>query len=1493
MRKIRKLFSVVFTFVFTMFTLLNSMPAQAAVKKTVIPEVQFASAPVTEYTAGDRIQFNINSPNYGGKVEYRVVLWDDSKKSYSDLWNEKNGYPNRYYTKWQPTGNTSFTLGWPIFEPGNYRITVYAKRVGVASSKAALIGMNCDSYKQSVVFTVKPKVMLLDKEGQTYGSIDANKPETYKGDIKITAKNVTLNNAKLEGNIYISGNNAVIKNVSAAGNIIVDPGKDGSTTLDNVTVKNIEVLSGGQNSIHIKNVLAESMNVSSSTPVRIEVDGDTEIVSTSATGYVIFDRKNGTYGTITITQGRNGEPIIEFRGDIKDKVQVETTATIKTSENSKVSNLVITTDKVKLEGNFEKVEINSEAKVEVAANTKIENIVANTDAVINLDKTAAVNNVYKGSNTVIINRDGQVGPSTPSVTGESGGGNKGNSDDGNVPSVIAVSAVAVTGNTVVGQMLTAAPTPANATVTYQWKRSDAADGTYTNITGATSSTYTLTDNDAGKFIRAVATGTGRYTGTQTSAATVAIVGISAAPINYEAPSTLVEVSNTVTLLGTTFVDAAAVENATNWTIDTGTTNLQVDRFTRTGNNSVIINYTLKIAGQGTGTGTITIKGKAGAVAANKDTNVANVTIAQSDVSKVTAAKAAIVKATYTNLAVADTTNPAQKLAAVQAIVDGVKGETTAVVTAAGANYSVAISLNAASDTASITTATFVQSDAGKVAAVKAAIAGAAYTNLAVADTTNPAHKLAAVQAIVDGVKGETTAVVTAAGANFSVAISLNGVNDTVSITTATFVSSNAGLTSVAALTDTSPGTQSGVDAGNAIQWEISTAYAKAAVGRADIIVVANATFHLYSDNTFSTEILNTDTLALASDGQTVAYIKVTAEDSITVKYYAVTINRVLPLQSGLPAFTAGTPATFGTQMTVGAGDLGIQTNLTYTWYRSENAAYDAGTDTQVGTNTTTYKPVEADLGKYLIVVATTPDATGNGIIVTAVVAKEVYTGAESTAPTASGSPTSSQIILTDLGATYEYAITSIGGASQSSPIWQSSNIFTGLEGSTEYKFKSRIKETATMLPSNPSTESVVIYTEAIPGAPITGLDVPNNVLQIGETKFRTAATTQDGAGGWKSSNLGVATIDVSTGVVTALSPGTTSIAYTTSTSGNVNSTDITVYTAASVDDPVISEVRVEAGTVTPTEYTAEDTGLGQTITWSSSDTGKATINSSTGVITPVAEGNTTISYKVTESATGRVVTKGQLAISVQPAKTVGVGNLNGGVIMAQTPTSGRTYTVTTANIADGQAATVTWYAGTSKTSNSNTAPAGITIAPAGTVLNDSLALNVTVNELAPTVAGYYYFTITIDGVESAVKTLTIGNAATFTGVTLDCSYSTYANICLTISGLNKIDAGSTFDITKLTYAQMAGGPSYTLTGTYTRSYNPSVPNQGDYYFDISTNKLIIALTDYDIDNGNGSTGLDYIVDSSNANTLSAAEGWNVSNTIGSNVVNSVHVTVQF
>lgn len=422
---IKKRLSVLMALIVTLAILLSAMP-QRAEAKVIIPEIKFISAPVTEYSVGDRVRFDISTPNYGGRVEYRVVLWNNTTKTYSDLWNSSNGYPNRYYTKWQPYGNNVFTLGWPISEPGSYRITVYAKRVGIPNSQAALKGKNCDSFKESVAFKVNAKSAVFDKEGQKYGSSDANKLEKYNTSLKLTANNITFSNASVNGDVYITGNNASLNNITVTGKVVIDPGKDGDATLEKVTAKKIEVLSGGTNSIHIKNVKADEMNVSSQNTVRIETDGDTEIVAVTADGYVIFDKKSGTFGTIKVTKNEVGETVVEFRGDIKDTVVVEGSAKISTATGSSISNLVVApkdpASKITLQGTFTNVGINTQTNLEVATGAKINSLEVKAKATVNVLSGASIQTLDTNNNVVVVNNQGTIVKQESSVDGSTSGG---------------------------------------------------------------------------------------------------------------------------------------------------------------------------------------------------------------------------------------------------------------------------------------------------------------------------------------------------------------------------------------------------------------------------------------------------------------------------------------------------------------------------------------------------------------------------------------------------------------------------------------------------------------------------------------------------------------------------------------------------------------------------------------------------------------------------------------------------------------------------------------------------------------------------------------------------------------------------------------------------------------------------------------------------------------------------------------------------------------
>lgn len=78
---------------------------------------------------------------------------------------------------------------------------------------------------------------------------------------------------------------------------------------------------------------------------------------------------------------------------------------------------------------------------------------------------------------------------------------------------MAVKKVSITGDNEIGKELIANVEPSGATVTYQWMIADTENGSYTAITNnSKGQKYTVTKDDAGKFIKVEVTGTGSYEG---------------------------------------------------------------------------------------------------------------------------------------------------------------------------------------------------------------------------------------------------------------------------------------------------------------------------------------------------------------------------------------------------------------------------------------------------------------------------------------------------------------------------------------------------------------------------------------------------------------------------------------------------------------------------------------------------------------------------------------------------------------------------------------------------------------------------------------------------------------------------------------------------------------------------------------------------------------------------------------------------------------------
>ena len=128
-------------------------------------------------------------------------------------------------------------------------------------------------------------------------------------------------------------------------------------------------------------------------------------------------------------------------------------------------------------------------------------------------------------------------------------------------------------------------------------------------------------------------------------------------------------------------------------------------------------------------------------------------------------------------------------------------------------------------------------------------------------------------------------------------------------------------------------------------------------------------------------------------------------------------------------------------------------------------------------------------------------------------------------------------------------------------------------------------------------------------------------LCIGQTSTYTSNGTSGGT--WSSSNTSVASVNPTTGLVTALSAGTTNIIYSVSGCNTVIAS-IMLTVNPNVSAGVVSgATSLSVGATN--QYSSTGTPGG---TWSSTNGGVATVNASTGLVSAVGAGTTNITYTV-------------------------------------------------------------------------------------------------------------------------------------------------------------------------------------------------------------------------------------------------------------------------
>jgi uncharacterized protein YjdB len=179
----------------------------------------------------------------------------------------------------------------------------------------------------------------------------------------------------------------------------------------------------------------------------------------------------------------------------------------------------------------------------------------------------------------------------------------------------------------------------------------------------------------------------------------------------------------------------------------------------------------------------------------------------------------------------------------------------------------------------------------------------------------------------------------------------------------------------------------------------------------------------------------------------------------------------------------------------------------------------------------------------------------------------------------------------------------------------------------------RINHTLTGLVGRLTIDGVSVYgmiDEIVTVESIT-VTFSNNSIVVGGTSSATAtvlpANATNKTVSWSSSNLSVATVNASSGVVTGVAAGTANIIATAQDGSAVTGQAEITVTNQPVTGIVVSlpsPTLAIGSNTTATATISPANATNKTISWSSLSTNIATINSSTGVITGVALGTSVI-----------------------------------------------------------------------------------------------------------------------------------------------------------------------------------------------------------------------------------------------------------------------------
>ncbi len=366
---------------------------------------------------------------YFGQTQYDTNI--EVLKQFAGLLKNKNTYIANGETL------VDALAGAPLAVRNNSLILLTGKMLPEASKKFAqsnlspnVIGLGGESVVSASVLDQLVPTETMSQDNSSKGSADAANLEQINGILKVTGNNVIVKNAKTDYSIFIQGDNVALNNVSVKGTIFLDPGDNGTANLQNVTATNIVILSGGQYSINLMNVIAQLLDNQSSSPdVHINATGGTKIERTETSASASLQVVNGSFGIIRLTysaQSSGVAPVVELIGNFPDAIEAGGGVTVIAASGAKISNLAVATDNpyqtVTLKGAFNLVSVNSQAKVILGDNSIVTKMLTKVNADIFVPPTSSITQFDPGSTGAAPYGGGSVGGINSPPTGGGGGG---------------------------------------------------------------------------------------------------------------------------------------------------------------------------------------------------------------------------------------------------------------------------------------------------------------------------------------------------------------------------------------------------------------------------------------------------------------------------------------------------------------------------------------------------------------------------------------------------------------------------------------------------------------------------------------------------------------------------------------------------------------------------------------------------------------------------------------------------------------------------------------------------------------------------------------------------------------------------------------------------------------------------------------------------------------------------------------------------------------